>query len=278
MFSSTALAARIERADCRLLTDAARAIGDRGGEDVFVREVAGGVAAYTVESSPFNKLAGLGFGGPVDVAELEVVERAFADRGAALQVELSSLADPSIGALLTGRGYVLQGFESVLGKSLPAEVSRPLPAGIEIAPIEAAEFDTWLDVVVTGFATPDTQGVPSHESFPRDVLERVISDMVTAGGFTLFLARRGAVPAGGGSMRVAEGVAHMCGASTLPEHRRRGIQTALLRDRLRAAGSAGCDLAVVTTQPGSKSQENMHRHGFVLLYERAILVRDFSSE
>jgi len=36
---------------------------------------------------------------------------------------------------------------------------------------------------------------------------------------------------------------------------------------------SGCDVAVVTTQPGSKSQENLQRQGFELLYTRAVLVR-----
>ena len=45
--------------------------------------------------------------------------------GSAVQVELSCLADPSIGAVLTGRGYGLQGFENVLGRALPVE---PVPA------------------------------------------------------------------------------------------------------------------------------------------------------
>ncbi len=35
----------------------------------------------------------------------------------------------------------------------------------------------------------------------------------------------------------------------------------------------GCDVAVVTTQPGSKSQQNTQRAGFDLLYTRAILVK-----
>jgi hypothetical protein len=38
--------------------------------------------------------------------------------------------------------------------------------------------------------------------------------------------------------------------------------------------AAGCDIAVVTTAPGSKSQENVQRRGFDLLYTRAILVKD----
>jgi hypothetical protein len=47
----------------------------------------------------------------------------------------------------------------------------------------------------------------------------------------------------------------------------------MLAVRLDAASRAGCELAVVTTQPGSKSQENVQKHGFELLYTRAILVR-----
>jgi len=51
------------------------------------------------------------------------------------------------------------------------------------------------------------------------------------------------------------------------------VQSALLAARLEIAGQAGCDVAVVTTQPGSKSQENVQRQGFELLYTRAVLVR-----
>jgi GNAT superfamily N-acetyltransferase len=127
--------------------------------------------------------------------------------------------------------------------------------------------------VVTGFASPDAQGVPSHESYPRDLLESVMADMASADGFSRYLARRDGVAAGGASLRLFDGVAHLCGAATLPEHRRNGVQSALLATRLEAARRAGCDVAVVTTQPGSKSQENVQRQGFELLYTRAVLVR-----
>jgi GNAT superfamily N-acetyltransferase len=69
-------------------------------------------------------------------------------------------------------------------------------------------------------------------------------------------------------------VAQLAGAATLPEHRRQGVQTALLRYRLFDAARRGCDVAVVTTQPGSKSTENAQRFGFALLYVRAILIKD----
>jgi len=78
--------------------------------------------------------------------------------------------------------------------------------------------------------------------------------------------------AGGAEFRIDGGVAQFAGAATAPEHRRRGVQSALLSARLVDAAAAGCEVAVITTQPGSKSQQNAQRRGFDLLYTRATLV------
>ncbi|WP_084599834.1 GNAT family N-acetyltransferase [Actinoplanes subtropicus] len=98
-----------------------------------------------------------------------------------------------------------------------------------------------------------------------------------AGLVQRYLARLDGVPAGGGSMRVADGIAQLTGAGTAPAFRRRGIQSAQLSARLADATAAGCDLAVITVQPGSKSQQNAQRRGFDLLYTRAVLAREDSS-
>jgi GNAT superfamily N-acetyltransferase len=270
-----ALAARIERAEARLLEDGVACVARRagGGADVLSRPFAGGRAAFTEPGSPLNKVAGLGFEGVPSEAELAEVEEAFARRGCPVRVELSSLADPSVGAFLTRRGYVLEGFEDLLGLALPAAGLPPVPADIHVRSSGPEELESWLDVTVSGFLSPDEEGIPPSETFEAEVLRRVVRDFVQAEGMTRYLAERSGVPAGGGSLRIAGGIAQLCGASTLPEHRRRGVQTALLSARLAAAGLAGCDLAVVTTQPGSKSQENARWRGFALLYTRAVLVR-----
>jgi GNAT superfamily N-acetyltransferase len=273
-FAGTELAARIERADAGLIAEAAAATGRRApAMGVLTMPIAGGVAAWVGAGSPLNKVAGLGFGGPVDEGELDGIERALAARGTAVRVELSNLGDPEIAAQLSRRGYVLIGFENVLGLRLPA---APVPVAGEIAVATSgeAELGLWLDVVVDGFAHPDAQGIPTSEEFSRAEIERAIRDIGEASGFRRYLARRGGEPAGGASLRIADGVAQLCGAATLPAHRRRGVQTALLATRLAEAAAAGCDLAVVTTQPGSKSQENVQRQGFELLYTRAVLVRE----
>ena len=274
LFATTTLAARIERAEARLVSDSARAAEmRRPGAGSFAIELAGGVATFAGAGSPLNKVAGLGFAGALDPRELEAVERAYAARETPVQVELACLAAPEIGALLTRRGYALVNFENVLGRPLPFEPVAAA-AGISVSECPDGDLAGWLDVAITGFASPDLEGVPSHESFPREALERTMADMAQASGFVRYLARREDQVAGAASMRLFEGIAQLCGAATLPEHRRRGVQGTLLAARLEAATRAGCDVAVVTTQPGSKSQENVQKRGFELLYTRAILVKD----
>jgi ribosomal protein S18 acetylase RimI-like enzyme len=234
--------------------------------------IAGGVATFAEEGSPFNKVAGLGFGGVPSAAALDEIERAFAACGAPVQVELAHLADPAIGALLTERGYRLVSFENVLGRAFEGEPERLIPRGVEVRPSGDDELEAWLDVVMDGVAHPDTQGVQSHEEFPRRVVERAERDFVAA-GVIRYVALRDGVIAGGASFRMAEGVAQLTGAATAPAHRRRGVQSALLSARLTDAAAAGCDIAVVTTQPASNSQRNAHRRGFDLLYTRAVLVK-----
>jgi GNAT superfamily N-acetyltransferase len=234
--------------------------------------LAGGVATFCEGGSPFNKVAGLGFHGVPDGPELDEVEHAFAARDCPIQVELSNLAEPAIGARLTDRGYRMVSFENVLGRAIDGEPEPVVAAGVEVRRSGDEEFQAWHDAIAAGFAHPDIEGVPSHESFPSDVIERAERDLASAGAVR-YIALRDGIVAGGAGLRLADGVAQMTGAATAPAHRRRGIQAALLAIRLTDAAAAGCDIAVVTTQPGSRSQQNVQRRGFDLLYTRAVLVK-----
>ncbi|WP_278264857.1 GNAT family N-acetyltransferase [Nocardia sp. AG03] len=272
LFCGVELAARVERLEAAAIAGAAEVAKGRGGAG-FVREFAGGAACFAGVGSPLNKVVGVGFGGVPSAGEWEEIERAHAAVGVPVQVELAHLADPRIGVELTGRGYRLVSFENVLGVEVGGR-SWDAPAGVEVRLDEADDLGTWLDVVVEGFAHPDDEGVESHEEFPREAIAAVMRDMASTNNTRRYLAFRDGVPAGAASMRVAEGVAALAGAATLPEHRRRGVQTALLSARLAEAQAAGAELAVITTQPGSKSQQNAQGRGFSLLYTRAVLVKE----
>ena len=276
LFCDTALAARIERVEAQLIARSSEAARRRAGTAGFAISLAG-VASFAEEGSPFNKVAGLGFGGVPDASSLDEIERAFAAAAAPVQIELAQLANPAIGAMLSGRGYRLESFENVLGHALTGEPERVMPPGVEVRLSGEQEFEGWLAVVVEGATHPDTQGVPSHEEFPREVITGAERDMAEA-GVVHYAALRDGIIVGGASMRIAEGVAQFGGAATAPAHRRRGVQTALLSARLADAAAAGCDVAVITTQPGSKSQQNAQRQGFDLLYARAVLVKQPNDE
>src|SRR5262245_20008992 len=166
LFCDTALAARIERVEAQLIAQSSQAARRRTGTAGFVIPVAGGVASFAGQGSPFNKVADLGFGGVPDVAALDEVEQAFATCGSPVQIELAHLADPAIGDRLSGRGYRLESFENVLGRALTGEPERVLPPGVEVRPSDAEESETWLDVVAESSVHPDTQEVPWHEDFP----------------------------------------------------------------------------------------------------------------
>jgi GNAT superfamily N-acetyltransferase len=277
MFATASLAARIERAECTMLMELARAAAVRLGRgEVVVAPIGGGVAVYTGAGSPANKLAGLGFGDLPPSAELETIENAFALRRAPLQAEVASLGDPVVLRMLSRRGYELIGFENVLGLPLDlAAMEERVSPSVTVERAGPDDTSAWMDAVATGFLHPDTfDGPESHESFSRDVIEQIFGDTFATPSFERFIARRDGVIAGGASLRIHQGVAQLAGAATLPQHRRQGVQTALLKHRLLDAAQRGCDVAVVTTQPGSKSTENVQRFGFAVLYVRAIMIRE----
>lgn len=288
LFADADLARRIESAESALTMDLAAAVQLRTQPGhVFCSRLGGGVAVHVGDAAPFNKLIGVGLSGPLtpdDLSQLAEVERVFAQRNTPVQAELCTLADGSVFHTLCSRGYVLVAFENVLGCTLdPArgETVQPRTASVSVEPLRAPDrlaALAWMDAVVTGFAHPDAvPGGASHESFPREAIEQSMRDLVDLPGFVRYIGRVDGEIAGGASLRIHQSVAQLCGSATVPAQRRRGLQSALLARRLQDAATAGCDTAVITTQPGSKSQQNAQRSGFSLLYSRAILLRSATS-
>jgi GNAT superfamily N-acetyltransferase len=267
VFGSPDLARRIDRAEGRLCAAVARECADGR-----VVETGGGVAVFAAAESPSNKLIGVGFSGHLDESALSAIEELFAARGARLQAEISTLADPAVHAQLVARGYVPSGFENVLGHPLGVRVFQP-PPSITIEPLSSHDWAALADVMVEGFANPDTGGVGGDTIHPQDQIRRWLVIAMRSPGYRGYIARVGGAIAGGAALNLDEGVAQFSGAATLPPFRRRGVQTALLRARLSDAAQAGCDIGVVVTQPASRSQENVQREGFALLYARQLLVK-----
>jgi GNAT superfamily N-acetyltransferase len=252
------------------------AAGARFGVAHFQVPLRGGFATYAGPESPYNKVAGVGFDGVPDDAELHDLEQLYAEHGAPVSFEVSTLADPGVVQKLTGRGYRLTSFEDVLVRGLDDEQATT-PDDIEILRDDGTGDPgwtrTWLDVVVEAALHPDTDGLAQYEEVPRQSLEQAELAGIDAGVRT-YVATIDGTAAGGAGIRFADGIAQLAGAGTIPAFRRRGVQTALVGARLSDARLAACDIAVVTAQPGSPSHANTQRMGFDLGYARAVLVKE----
>jgi GNAT superfamily N-acetyltransferase len=83
-----------------------------------------------------------------------------------------------------------------------------------------------------------------------------------------FLAGAGGETGAAATLCIYNGVGLPAGAATVPEMRRRGLQTALIAARIRYAFERGCDLVTMVAAQGSHSQRNGERNGFRVGYTR----------
>jgi len=273
MIGTIAVARRIEGAETRLSLSMVDASLSVGVGEAFALPVAGGAAVYCGPGSPMTKVIGLGLERPLTDADLDAIEHAYAPFDERPGVEIATLADLASVRLLEARGYRVQRIELVLGAELHGLMSDPQPGGIAVTRGPDAD---WVRIAVDGFAAPETvdgREAPA-ESYDRVALERVMAQFAGVPEVLRYVAHIGGVAAGSASARIDKGLYQLCGAATVPEYRRRGIQTALLTARLADARSQGCDLAVVCVEPGSRSQANVQRHGFAPLYSRLVMARE----
>lgn len=226
-------------------------------------EAGGALAMYDGPASPVTQTFGLGmFEAPTPEA-LDVIERFFRDRGATVNHETSPLADPSLVALLSSRGYRPIEFSSVMYRPIDlgtTTIETDADLDVRVARIEPADALRWSNAAARGWASEGLQ--------LGEFVGGIGAVQAAATGFHAFLALLDGRDVGAGGMFIHDRTALLAGASTVPEARRRGAQRALLEARLRFAAEAGCDLAMMVALPGSGSQRNAERRAFRIAYTR----------
>jgi GNAT superfamily N-acetyltransferase len=265
-FIDLELARRIE---CAAHSDPAPAGSEKpspGGKAKM--RIAGGIAVFAGVNSPVTQAEGLGLNGPVTEGEFAQLEEFFRSRGSAVVIEVCPLADASFVEALGKRGFRIVEFTNVLVRELePGEKFPEHAPGVTARPGKAEEARLFAEIVARGFA--------DHFPLSEELVGTVESFLSGEGRFP-FIAFLDGVPAAGGTLTMRDGLAALLGASTMPEFRNRGVQTALISSRLTAARDAGCRLAMSITQPSSGSQRNLERQGFRVVYTRAKFTREWS--
>lgn len=266
--ATLALARRVDRGEIDFCARAARA-GEANGAATL--EIAGGRAVCGAFGSPWNKVLGLGLGVDVTDADLDAIEDFYDDRGVPSQIELCPLASAGLALRLNQRGFVLQGFENQLARTLDG---NPVPeaARFDIVPTSNETEALWLRVVSEGFAEPEVLPVGTlPPSGDTQTLSNVMRQFDHP-DIMRFLVTIDGEPAGAGARYISAGLLGIVGTATLPRFRRQGIHGALVARTINLAlGRA--DLAIATTEPGSTSQRTFERFGFQVLYTRAVLTK-----
>jgi GNAT superfamily N-acetyltransferase len=234
-----------------------------------VEPICGGHMIFAGLNSPIGRTVGMGFDGSATAAELDRMEQFYRSHAAPSQIDVCPLTDPSLSEMLKQRGYVMVELNNVLFRRLhpnDGEQNQPAPAGVTIRQGQANEAAAFSTIVVRSFFPEG--GEP--EGFAE-----MIAPIYQADGAVLYVAEiDGATVACGAGLIIPERrILALFGAGTLPEFRRRGMQTALLRRRMEAAQKAGCEYAVIITQGGTTSMRNAERLGFRVAYSKATLMK-----
>ncbi len=222
-------------------------------------ECAGAYAVFDGVDSPITQTFGLGIFEELTAASLEAIESFYRERNAPVFHEVSPYAGVATLTLLCARQYRPVEISNVLYRAV--EPSRDTnQSGIRVRVIGPDEAQLWGEISARAWSHghPELHDFHLQLSAVSAVREQNLC----------FLAELDGTPGAAGVLSIHEGVALFAGAATLPEWRRRGLQQALLRERLRYAADHGCGVAMMVAQPGSDSQRNAERQGFHIAYTR----------
>ena len=258
--SDLALSRRLERAEgkaCAQFAGARRRLFENSGAEWI--EHNGAYAVFDGVDSPVTQSFGLGLFADLTPESLEVIEGFFIDHGTAAVHEVSPFAGVATLELLCRRNYRPIELSSVLYQ--PIEQPTACQSGpIRVRVVGPEEAELWTQINAQGWAH-------EHPEF-REFLLQVGTISSSRANTLCFLAELEGKPGAAGALCLHDGVALFAGAATIPELRRRGLQTALLHERMRYAFEQGCDLAMMVAEVGSSSQRNAERKGFRVAYTR----------
>jgi GNAT superfamily N-acetyltransferase len=221
-------------------------------------ECGGAFAVFDGTGSPVTQTFGLGLFEELTADTLDTIEQFFFERGANVDHEVSPLVGVAALGMLCERQYRPIEISSVMYR--PVELPAERHENITVRVTGPKEAPVWAEVSARGWAHQNPELLEFMKEFGALSAAREHSPC--------FLAEIDGVPGAAGVLCIHDGVALFAGAATVPEMRRRGLQGALLQERMRYAARQGCDLAVMVAEAGSNSQRNAERKGFRIAYTR----------
>lgn len=250
----------LELAEARAWSQLYRHAGEATAKDlgvaVFTVGPATAVMAGRVDILAHNRVIGLGLGVPVGDDTVDAIVDAFAAVSARrFFVQLSPYAAPGTSELLEERGFRYYNDWVKLSR----DAAMPVAAGatdLDVECIDASRAGEFARVFVDAF------------DWPR-ALEPWLATLVGRPGWRHYLALDGGRGVATSAMYVDGDVAWIDFASTLPDYRGRGAQSAMLARRIEECAALGVRTVVAETADTGASRRNLERMGFTWRYRRA---------
>jgi GNAT superfamily N-acetyltransferase len=237
--------------------DVAESLGTAG------RRIGGGVVLSVRNdvTSYWNKALGFGFTEPVTgklVSEITGFYREQGAHQATLQLAPSVLP-PDWDTIAEEERLIPGG--SWLKLARLAGPAEPAATDLRVASIEPGDVEEWASVMLRGFG------------MPVELLAPMIEGVTARPGWTQYGAWHEERMVAAAALVMQRHVAEFAGASTLPEWRGQGAQSALLAARSAQAAAAGVNWLSAETGKPAKGQQNtslnnLLRAGFEIRYER----------
>jgi GNAT superfamily N-acetyltransferase len=243
---------RIEVAACRSWIAAAppAVARDLG---VALLPVGSGIAvrASRVDVLSYNRVVGLGVGEPARSADLDDAIAFFRDAGVPrMMVNLAPTATPRLEEWLAERGFALHNHWIRLWRDTSVPVTaapdpRVRPIGREHA---------------MSFGRTDVEAYRHPEA-----LSPLIATTVGLPGWRHWAAFEGEEAVAFGALFASGGTGWLGFGCTRAEHRGKGMQTAIIAARIRAATERGCRLLAVETADDTPEKPNSSTHNLVAM-------------
>ena len=229
------------------------------------RRIGGGVVTVMADDPTggfWSRVIGLGMTEPVTEAVMDDVLRFGGDAGAkSLVFQMAPAAAGPWEQILTDRGLIPR--TAWVKFAAPVEaVHAEAGTDLRIAPLDRGDARRYADLMVEAFEMPADSALPEW-----------VTTQVDLPNFHMYGAWDGDVLVAAACLYAANGIGTLAGAGTLPDHRGRGGQTALMSRRVADAAALGCTW--ITAETGTETPEepnpslhNMRAIGLVELYER----------
>ena len=216
--------------------------------------IAGGSAYFFAPDVPMNKAACLGIDRDVTDADLDALTAFYAERDVPARVVVAEFSDPTVSARLEERGYrPTEHRQALIGdlRELDGAYDERVRTARDLRAWAIAATEAWPEADPSD---PDPQLVGECLGYaPVTVpLEIVLDGKIAAVGATGIKDEMGALYFG----------------NTLPWARDRGLQTALIRHRIKLLQDRGARYVRATTAVEGASGRNSERAGMRVAYRR----------